>query len=87
MAFTSAIIHKGVIGSRKVVRGTFTNTAASTGGDIATGLKRVENIKLTHTGSAVVASAPVANETFPAPGTVTIVTVADADGIWEAVGK
>ena len=67
--------------------GTFTNTSGSTGGDITTGLKTVVEFSLQHTGSAVVASAPVVNETLPLADTaITIVTVADADGRWIAWG-
>jgi len=88
MAFSSTVTKRSVFGDRWIVVGTFTNTAGSTGGDIATGLVRVEYIGLTHTGSATVASAPAVNETFPtATGAMTIVTVADADGIYFATGR
>lgn len=91
MAFTSSITSgTKIFGSMQKSWGTFTNTGGSTGGDINTGLKTVESMNLTHTGSSVVASAPVINEDLSSPivGTaVTIVTVADADGIWEAIGK
>jgi len=88
MAFTSTVTQRTVFGDAKVVYGTFTNTSGSTGGDIATGLNTVDFISLAHTGSAVVASDPVANETFPfSGGDVTIVTVADADGLYMAVGR
>jgi hypothetical protein len=88
MAFSYTIENIRVKGSEKHVRGTFTNTDSSTGGDIETGLSLVKNMVLQHTGSSVVESAPVVNETLPlSSGTVTIVTIADADGTWEAVGK
>lgn len=77
------------VGRLKKITGTFTNTAGSSGGniDLTDALTRIVNMKLQHTGSAVVASAPVINETFPLDGTApTIVTVADADGIFEAWG-
>lgn len=90
MAFTSAITSETkIFGSKQKRWGTFTNTAGSTGGDIDTGLKSVESMTLGHTGSAVVASVPVVNEDFTATidgSAVTIVTVADADGTWEAIG-
>ena len=77
-----------VEGNFRVSWGTFTNDGGSTGGDIVTGLNQVFFLELTHTGSAVVASAPVVNESFPTgSGTITIVTVADADGIWKAYGR
>ena len=76
------------MGTKKVVTGTFTNTSGSTGGDVVTGLRKVDFISCQHTGAAAIASAPSANETFPlASGDVTIVTTADADGIWFAVGE
>jgi len=67
--------------------GTFTNGGGDSGGDIVTGLHQVKTMYLQHTGSAVVASAPVVNETLPAnSGTMTIVTTAGADGVWHAFG-
>lgn len=91
MAFTSTINNNSVpnlAGVKKVVSGTFANDSGSTGGDIATGLRRVESFEIQHTGSAVVASAPVVNESFPtATGDITVVTVADTAGIWRAEGE
>lgn len=87
MAFSSAVVSKTVQGDKRVVFGTFTSTGGSTGGDIATGLARVDNIQLQHKAAAVVASAPVVNETLPlAGGDVTIVTVADTVGTFRAEG-
>jgi hypothetical protein len=87
MAFAYTVEEEGVIGDLKYKVGTFTSSAGGTGGDIITGLQRVIFASLVHTGSAVVASAPVINETFPSIGTLTIVTVADTAGIWYAIGK
>lgn len=94
MVFSSAIVllDSGEVpermGRKKVVFGTFTNTAVTTGGDITTGLTKVESITLQHTDTAVVADEPVANETFPFEGgNVTIVTTAGGDGIWMAIGQ
>lgn len=89
MAFAYTVDEiKEYMGTKKVASGTFTNTGGSTGGDIATGLLEVDDIYLQHTGSAVVASAPVVNETLPnGPGDITIVTVADTAGTWKAFGK
>ena len=88
MAFAYTTDKQGVIGDMKYAAGTFTNGVADTGGDIDTGLRYVIFAKLQHTGSAVVTNDPAINESFPrAPGTLTIVTDADADGIWFAVGK
>lgn len=87
MAFAYTIEKTGVMGDLQYVTGKFTNGGGDTGGDIVTGLTTVYHIDLTHTGSAVVASAPAVNETMPSSGTVTIVTVADADGTFIAWGK
>ena len=63
------------------------NSEDSTGGDIVTGLVSVDNFKIQATGSVVLTNSSVVNETFPlASGDVTIVTDADADGIFMAIG-
>ena len=91
MSFAYTINENGVpesMGRYKVLTGTFTNGASDTGGDIKTGLRRVLFLSLQHTGSAVVSNAPVINESFPtATGDITIVTDANADGAWLAVGE
>jgi hypothetical protein len=85
-AYTAEEI-KEYFGRKKAVWGTFTNGSGDTGGDIVTGLAHTDFISLQYTGAAVIADAPVANETFPlASGAVTIVTVDNADGIWFAFG-
>lgn len=87
MAFTTTITNQTVFGNKRVVMGTFVSDGGSTGGDIATGLQKVDNIILQHTGAAVVASAPVVNETLPlSGGNVTIVTVANTSGTFIAYG-
>ncbi len=88
MAFSFTITRQTVEGDRKVVYGTFTNAGGTTGGDITTGLRVVEDFQMQHTGSAVVTDVPVANETFPLTGgtAVTIVTVANTAGLWRAEG-
>jgi hypothetical protein len=67
--------------------GTFTNGAADEGGDIYTGLQQILGMELQHGGSAVVASEPVVNESFPCHDPVTIVNTAGADGFWHAFGS
>jgi hypothetical protein len=87
MSFASAIIGRNFSGPKARTFGTFTNAGGDTGGNIDTGLRMCESIKLTHTGAAVVASAPSVNETLPVAGNaITIVTVDGADGLWEAIG-
>lgn len=87
MAFTSTITNKTVFGNKRRHTGTFLSNSSTAGGDINTGLRMCETISLVHKSSAVVASAPVVNETLPVAGTaVTIVTVANTAGYWEATG-
>lgn len=87
MAMTSAITGRDTWGSKAVTWGTFTNGGADEGGDIATGLHSCEAIFLQHGKSAVIANAPVVNETLPVAGSaVTIVTDAGEDGTWLAIG-
>lgn len=87
MAFTSAITYRGVRGNRKTHRGTYASSGGSTGGDIDTGLKICENIKLTPKGTGVGTNESVVNETLPVAGNaVTIVTDANQSGYWEAEG-
>lgn len=88
MAFTINNDGKFVCGSKEVSYGRFTNGGSDTGGEVTTLLSSVDTFHLTHTGSSVVTNAPAINETFPlAKGDVTIVTDADADGLWIALGK
>jgi len=86
MTFTSTIIRQTISETRRRIEGTFLNTDNDTGGDIDTTLTIVELVLLQVTGSSVV-SAPVVNESLPLQGrNVTIVTSADAAGIWVAEG-
>ena len=89
MSFTSATTSKESMGSQFLVHGTFTNTGGSTGGDIATGLTRVNGFWMTPQAAAGVALAPVVNETFPlfnSTGAVTVATNANDIGYWYAFG-
>lgn len=88
MAFTYTISRRTITGNVRTVYGTYTNAGGDTGGDIPTGLSRVETFQITQTGAAVTTGAPVVNETFPlSSGDVTIVTDAGADGTWLAIGR
>lgn len=87
MAFASAITARDIWGSQAVTMGTFTNGGGETGGDIKTGLHLCTAIFLQHGAGAVVADAPVVNETLPVDGSaVTVVTTDGADGTWIAFG-
>ena len=87
MAFTSAVLGTTVFGNKRVKWGTFTTSSTDTGGDISTGLTRVDMMLLQHSGASDVDDAPAVNETFPlSGGDVTIVHTASADGYWLAIG-
>ena len=88
-AFTSAVTAKGVMGSRKLRMGTFASSAGATGGDIETGLRFVNFIRLQGGGDTAYTGVPVIIDTLPreSDGDITIVTDANATGFWYAVGK
>lgn len=76
------------IGSKKLAFGSFTNGGSDTGGSIATGLSYVETAWVQKTGAAVDTNYASVNNTFPlASGTITVVTTADTDGQWFAIGR
>ena len=83
MTIVTTIIERTEFGNKKIVMGASTND--STGGEIVTGLKRVEGFVLTSLGSSAVESS--VNETFPLEkGEVTIVTENNVDVSWIAIG-
>jgi len=87
MAFSTTISQNPIaVGNRRMSWGTFSCASVATG-DIDTGLRLCENIVLQQVSSAVVADAPVVNETLPVAGSaVTIVTTLGAAGNWVAWG-
>jgi hypothetical protein len=85
MAFASVISGRFVAGNKMITFGTWATD--TTGGDIDTGLHSCEFITLQQVKSAVIANAPVVNETLPVAGNaVTIVVDSGDDGIWMAIG-
>lgn len=89
MAFSNSRTRTERMGRRTVVYGTFTNgTSVDTGGDVNTGLNRVEMFHAICDGTSVQPGKPVQiDETLPLDdGDVTIVTDAGYDGVWEAKG-
>lgn len=85
MAFSFTKDSESAAGDLRVTGGTYTNSS-STGGDIYTGLQKVEGLILQQKSNAVVASQPVVNETFPKVDPVTIVTASNVSGYWFAWG-
>lgn len=81
MSFTYTRNTADVFGSKRVVSGTYTNSGGSTGGDIVTGLTRIESFESTNNTQAA-----TVNKVLTSGGTVTITTVADDDGLWQASG-
>jgi hypothetical protein len=87
MAFTFTKTGDTVTGSHRTTYGTYTSAGGSTGGNIYTGLQRVTGMLLQEKGSSVVATAASVNATFPTVDPITIVTIANGTGWWEAWGK
>lgn len=87
MAFASTVVEQGVMGDKKYSRGTYTNGAGDSGGDIDTGLAMCQFITLQTSSADTIASVAVVNETLPVAGSaVTIVNTASEDGNWFALG-
>lgn len=88
MAFSYTIENEQTLdGNTRIVYGTW-NSDSVTGGEIATGLSRVDVCVLGHTGSAVEAAAAVVNETLPlASGSITIVATSGDTGTFIAIGQ
>lgn len=89
MAFSAPQDTLAYFGNKRFVSGTYTNSGGDTGGEVVTGLSTVEKFWMQPIGAAVIANAPVANETFPlsnATGSVTIVNTANESGLWFALG-
>lgn len=87
MAFTFTRTNDTVEGNLRFSYGTYTSAGGSTGGDIRTGLSKIDGLILQQNGAAVVASQAVVNETFPMADPVTIVTAANGTGYWMAWGS
>jgi hypothetical protein len=86
MAFTPVIVSHHVFGDKRIVIGTFASDGGSTGGDIVTPLHHCEGLILTPKTSAPALECAV-NETFPVAGAaVTIVTSANVEGYFMAIG-
>lgn len=87
MGFTTAITLKTVFGNKRVHHGTYVSASSTAGGDIDTGLRSCEAIRLIPKAAAVATNASVVNESLPVNGSaVTIVTDANQSGYWEAWG-
>ena len=88
MPFEFTIENEQILnGNMKIVYGTW-NADSVTGGDIVTGLDRVDMCVLGHTGTAVEAAVAVCNETFPlSSGSVTIVATSGDTGTFMAIGQ
>jgi hypothetical protein len=77
-----------VAGDLRFTGGSYTSTSNDTGGDIYTGLQKVDGalIQQKAISSAVIASQAAINETFPKADPITIVTIANGVGWWLAFG-
>ena len=88
MAFSFTMENEQILeGNMRIVYGTW-NADSVTGGELVTGLSRVDVCILGHTGSATEAAVAVVNETLPlASGSVTIVTTSGDTGTFMAIGQ
>ena len=88
MAFTvTKNVQEGHAGNVKVVTGKYVSDGGTAGGDITTGLGIVLALFLQPKGSSILANQPVVNETMPkATDGITIVTTANEEGTWTAIG-
>ena len=88
MAFSFTIENEQILeGNMRIVYGTW-NADSVTGGEIVTGLGRVDVCLLGHTCSATEAAVAVVNETLPlASGSVTIVATSGDTGTFIAIGQ
>lgn len=87
MPFASTVTRRSVIGDLIMVIGQGVSTGGSTGGEVVTGLRRVEGFSMVKNGAAVDASQYAINETIPFNGSsVTTVTTADQTFTWIAIG-
>lgn len=89
MSIAYTIDTTAVIGGKKWLFGTYTDSSAGTVGNIVTGLKCVESFVLTPYGSSAATNCTAVVETFPlnsADGAVTIITDASQVGSYIAIG-
>lgn len=90
MAFSSSVSGAVVVGNKKRVWGTFTNTDTDAGGNITTGLTNIElsSVSITsHSGSTmprVFENSTIAG--VSTAGTLGIVTPNGVDGSWSVIG-
>ena len=84
MTIVTTIIRRSVFGNMRIVVGACTND--STGGEVVTGLTRVEAFCVTNLGAT--AAELSINEALPlAKGEVTVVTENNVNFSWIAFGK
>ena len=76
------VIKTSVAGNLRIVFGTYTNGATSTGGDIVTGLNEIFYFN----SNCMTSQAGTVNLASISGGTVTLTNVASEDGQWMAIG-
>ena len=98
MTFSYTRATELLIGARRLIYGTFTNSGEDTGGTIETTLRAIENFQITYLGSATVANAAALNATLIVSGTKKIVELTaplgnavivlptNTSGFWLAIG-
>ena len=86
MALTQTKTFETVVGSMRMIGGTFTEGAAGTSGDLRTGLTRTALLFLTPNSNTSPTEQCTVNTTLPAVDPITIGYTASVDGYWLAVG-
>lgn len=90
MAFNYEVIDKTVFGNKRVAFGYYFNDGGSTGGEIETGLDSLSFISLTpiHTtnATAVIDATAYSSPADVVDPVVTILTTANSNGLFMAVG-
>ena len=84
MAFSYAVSGGTIFGNKRFKWGTFTNTGTSSGGDIVTGLTKVDNMTFAIS-SGITEFCPKIT-TLNTAGTTTIATSNLTCGYWQAFG-
>ena len=87
MAFAYTKKYEMPLGVLWMAVGSFTNGGGDIGGDIVTGMSSLYYLNMQTEGAAVVANQSTVDETYPYPGSCTVVNNAGDDGCWMALGK
>lgn len=77
-----AVVKTSIVGNLRIVFGTYTNAAGSTGGAIVTGLNEIFYFN----SNCMTSQSGTVNKAAISGGTVTLTNVSNEDGQWMAIG-